>query len=135
MWRWQELSAVDPQLIATRKQTHWQHLLCQHAVELAAFLCARLRILMLPSQRRGGSSCAVLGGSGYWLVCQGVLIPLSFAVECLVCKSVSDTYDTFLDLALEIWVLQRAGDPLLLVSWGRHLGRERGCRLARLPVH
>lgn len=38
------------------------------------------------------------------VLCQGVLIALSFAVKCSVCKGVSDTYDPYLDLALEIGV-------------------------------
>lgn len=76
----------------------------------------------------------MLSGDGCRLVRQGVLIALSFAVECLACRRVSDTYDPFLDLALEILVLRRAGDPVLLLSWGRCLGRERGYRLAGPPV-
>ena len=48
------------------------------------------------------------------MLCQGVLIALPFAVKCSVCKNVSDTYDPYLDLALEIKVLQQgwAGEEL-----------------------
>lgn len=37
-------------------------------------------------------------------LCQAVLTALSLAVKCSVCKNVSDTYDPFLDLSLEIGV-------------------------------
>ncbi|KAM9537685.1 ubiquitin carboxyl-terminal hydrolase 36-like [Guaruba guarouba] len=128
LWRWQELLAVDAQLIATRKRTHWQHLLRQHAVESAGFVCARLRILVLPSQssnrRGGGSSCAMLGGDGCMLVCQGVHIALSFAVKCLACKNTSDAYDPFLDLALEIWQARDLREALELFVKPDLLGGE-----------
>lgn len=40
----------------------------------------------------------------------------SVAVKCSVCKSVSDTYDPYLDIALEIRVRLGSG----LCSWGQH---------------
>ena len=53
------------------------------------------------------TACAMLGWWWVQALCQGVLIALSFAVRCLECKSVSDTYEPFLDLSLEIMVLQQ----------------------------
>ncbi|XP_010081491.1 PREDICTED: ubiquitin carboxyl-terminal hydrolase 36-like, partial [Pterocles gutturalis] len=44
-----------------------------------------------------GARCGCAGG-----LCCAVLIALSLAVKCSVCKNVSDTYDPYLDLALEI---------------------------------
>ncbi|KFQ46664.1 Ubiquitin carboxyl-terminal hydrolase 36, partial [Nestor notabilis] len=45
-------------------------------------------------------------------------------VECLACKSVSDTYDPFLDLALEIWVLRDLLEALELFVKPDLLGGE-----------
>lgn len=38
-------------------------------------------------------------------LCQGVLMALPFAVKCLECKTVSDTYDPYLDVTLEVEVV------------------------------
>lgn len=65
------------------------------------------------------------------MLCQGVLIALSFAVKCSVCKSVSDTYDPYLDLALEIRVLRQGR------GWGGALlsrGRSCNCTITALKA-
>lgn len=60
-----------------------------------------------PKPREGefiGAACVVLGWWSVQLLC---LLLFSFAVKCSVCKNVSDTYDPYLDLALEIGVQQQ----------------------------
>lgn len=57
--------------------------------------------------------------------------PRSAAVKCSVCRSVSDTYDPYLDVALEIRVRAAAAS-----AWGGGRGREPqspGTREAALP--
>lgn len=39
------------------------------------------------------------------VMCQGCAHGSSFAVKCLECKTVSDTYDPYLDVTLEVEVL------------------------------
>ena len=42
------------------------------------------------------------------MLCWGVLIARSFAVKCVECEAVSDTYEPYLDVVLDIGV-QRQG--------------------------
>lgn len=104
---------------AISKRTHIpsrQHLPPQHTVSVPALFPARLPVLVLafPEPRPGlGGNCSCLCCTGMWQVlvlCQAVLMVLPFAVKCLECKTVSDTYDPYLDVTLEVEVL--------LQGWG-----------------
>lgn len=84
-----------------------QQLLCQQPSPLPS--CKRpAEMLVLSSQSpdpERGSAAAAEWQVQMW---QGALTALCFAVKCSVCKSVSDTYDPYLDVSLEIRVCQWA---------------------------
>lgn len=50
--------------------------------------------------------------------------PCSLAVKCSMCKSVSDTYDPYLDVALEIRVHTSCWSMFIYVRMGRPEGRK-----------